>query len=151
MECVTSSKPLRALDYTASRTRNSHGERCKLLNIAGKKRSVVLLSISPIHKVVRCCEQLLEESNWMVDVSERAARLPKGLNILERILKERIVEVVAHWSCVPLYCNSLADTQLCHWAKVRTYFRCATFYGLTPACRNPKSVHNSQKRWKPSF
>ena len=82
----------------------------------------------------------------MVDVSERAARLPKGHNILERVLNERIVEVVARWSCVPLYCNSLADARLCHWAKVRTYFRRATLYGLTTARRNPESgVHNSQR------
>ena len=54
----------------------------------------------------------------MVHVSKRAARRPKGHNILGRVLNEQIVEVVACWSCVPLHCNSLADVQLCHWAKV---------------------------------
>ena len=62
--------------------------------------------------------RLLEESNWTVHVSERAARLPKGHNILERILNERIVEVVARWNRVPLHCNSLPDVQLCHRATV---------------------------------
>ena len=39
-------------------------------------------------------------------------------NILERVHNERIVEVVARCGRVPLHCNSLADAQLCHWAKV---------------------------------
>ena len=78
----------RALDYTASRTRSSHGERCELLSIVGKKRSVILLSILPVHKVVSCRARPLEESNWMVHVSERTARLPKGHNILECVLNE---------------------------------------------------------------
>ena len=61
----------------ASRTRSSHGEHCELPSVVGKKRSVILLSILPVHKVVSCRVQPLEESNWMVHVSERDARLPK--------------------------------------------------------------------------
>ena len=37
----------------------------------------------------------LEESNWTVHISQRAAHWLKGHNILEHILNERIVEVVA--------------------------------------------------------
>ena len=87
---------------------------------------MILLSISPVHKVVSCRAQPLEESNWTVHVSERAARLPKGHNILDRVLNKRIVEVVARWSRVPLHCNSLPDEN--------TYFRLAALYGLPPAC-----------------
>ena len=117
-ECVTSPNHFRALDYTASRTRSSHGERSEILSVVGKKRSVILLSTSPVHKVVSCRARPLEESNWTAHVSERAARLPKAHSILGRVLNERIVEVVARRSRVPLHCNSLADAQLCHWAKV---------------------------------
>ena len=83
--CDVIKATFRALDYTASRTRSSRGERSELLSVVGKKRSVILLSISPVHKVVRCRALPLEKSNWTVHVSERAARLPKGHNILERI------------------------------------------------------------------
>ena len=111
--CDVIKATFRALDYTVSRTRSSHGECCDLLSVVGKKRSVILLSISPVHKVVRCRARPLVKSNWTVHVSERAARLPKGHNILGHVLNERIVKVVARWSRVPLHCNSLADTQLC--------------------------------------
>ena len=79
---------------------------------------MILLLILPVHKVVSSRARPLEESNWTVHVSERAARLPKGHNILGRVLNERIVGVVACWSRDPLHRNSLADMQLCHWAKV---------------------------------
>ena len=68
--CDVIKATFRALDYLASRTRSSHGERCDLLSVVGKKRSVILLSISPVHKVVRCRALPLEESNWTVHVRE---------------------------------------------------------------------------------
>ena len=78
--CDVIKATFRSLDYTASRTRSSHGERCDLLSVVGMKRSVILLSISSVHKVVRRCALPLEESNWTKHVSERAARMPKGHN-----------------------------------------------------------------------
>ena len=81
----------------------------------------------------------------MVHICERAARLPKGHNILERVLNERIVEVVACWSHVPLHCNSLADMQLCHWLKYLFLSRCSLW--THSSTLNPESgVHNSLKR-----
>ena len=103
VECVMLQSHFRALDYTVSRTRSSHSERSELLSVVGKKRSVILLSISPVHKLVSCRAQPLEESNWTAHVSERAARLPKGHNILGLVLNKRIVKVVARWSHVPLH------------------------------------------------
>ena len=47
---------------------------------------MILLLISPVHKVVSCRARPLEESTWMVHVSERAARLPKGHNIAALVL-----------------------------------------------------------------
>ena len=82
----------------------------------------------------------------MVHASERAARLPKGHTILEHVLNERIVKIVARWSCVPLHCNSLANTQLCHTGLNYLFLSRRSLW--TPlAHRNPESgVHNFLKR-----
>ena len=39
------------------------GEHCELLSVVGKKLLVILLSILPVHKVVKCRVRPLEESN----------------------------------------------------------------------------------------
>ena len=52
--CDVIRSPFRALKYMANGNRNSHGECRKLLSVVEKNRLVILVSILPVHKVVKC-------------------------------------------------------------------------------------------------